>query len=153
MELWKCDFHDHGGGYDAAHDACAQGRDSQPRRKGGVGDEKGQTFLWENSDGTDTDLLLPSDRVYGHLFIQQRKVADQFFGIFSALVPAYDGIAYDDGVSVYDIQYCPDRDGNLYGCGYDLGDRPVKVKENRSESDGTGPVSYTHLTLPTTSRV
>ena len=110
----------------------------QPRRKGGVGDEKGKTFLWEDSDGTDTDLLLPSDRVYGHLFIQQRKVADQFFGIFSALVPAYDGIAHDDGVSVYDIQYRPDRDGDFYGCGYDLGDRPVKVKENRAESDGTG---------------
>ena len=76
--------------------------------------------------------------VYSHLFIQQRKVADQFFGIFSALVPAYDGIAHDDGVSVYDIQYRPDRDGDLYGCGYDLGDRPVKVKENRAESDGTG---------------
>ena len=72
------------------------------------------------------------------VIIQQRKVADQFFGIFSALVPAYDGIAHDDGVSVYDIQYCPDRNGDLYGCGYDLGDRPVKVKENRAESDGTG---------------
>ena len=77
--------------------------------------------------------------VYMVIFsFNERKVADQFFGIFSALVPAYDGIAHDDGVSVYDIQYCPDRNGDLYGCGYDLGDRPVKVKENRAESDGTG---------------
>ena len=52
--------------------ACAQGRDSQPRRKGGVGPMKKE----KRSFGKIlmvlyTDLLLPSDRVYGHLFLQQ----------------------------------------------------------------------------------
>ena len=93
--------------------AGAQGRDSQPRRKGGVGPmKKGKTFLWEDSDGTDDCIFFYLPIVYMVIFsFNSGKSLTSFHGIFSALVPAYDGIAHDDGVSVYDIQYCADRDG------------------------------------------
>ena len=83
------------------------------------------------------DLLLSSDRVYGHLFLQRRKVPDQFLPAFlCAGISICWNRTGNDGGSVYDIHVSPSSRRLISTVvGTICGHRPQsKSKENRAES-------------------